>query len=164
MDASMVKPLDLLRRTWSDTRGSSAVEMAFILPVLLLFLFGTFEFARFYYVRSQIEYAVELTVRWAYTNRPACTPENMQALVTDTSRLSGMAASAVTVTASVITNSGTNHTPAISPAPQSCRIDARLTTPFSFFRYIGLTTMGIQAIGEYPCRNVADTNDTCPTT
>ncbi len=49
-------------------RGGVALEFAFALPVLLLFIFGVFEIGRAFWTQTTLEYAVEEAARFAIVN------------------------------------------------------------------------------------------------
>lgn len=52
----------------SCRRATTAVEFAFIAPVLILLLLGTIEAGRAIWTKTTLEHAIADTVRWAYTN------------------------------------------------------------------------------------------------
>jgi len=52
--------------------GAVAVEMAIVLPVLLLFVFGLIDFARLIWTQSTLDYAVEAAARCAAINATQC--------------------------------------------------------------------------------------------
>ena len=60
--------IDLCR----DQRATTAVEMALILPSLLLFLLGTMEFGRAIWIQNALNYAVEAAARCASNNTTTC--------------------------------------------------------------------------------------------
>ena len=64
----MLRVIDLCR----DQRGTTAVEMALVLPSLLLFLLGTIEFGRAIWIQSALNYAVEQAARCASNNATTC--------------------------------------------------------------------------------------------
>jgi uncharacterized membrane protein len=53
-------------------RGDVAVEMAIILPVLLLFVFGLIDFARLIWTQASLDYAVESAARCAAIDATQC--------------------------------------------------------------------------------------------
>lgn len=52
-------------RLWRSTSGATAVEMAIILPLFLLFLLGLVEFGRLFWYQVSLRQAVEQTARYA---------------------------------------------------------------------------------------------------
>ena len=61
-------------------RGASAVEMALLLPVLLLLLFAIFEYGRFFYLQSMAASVAASAVRMA--SLPGTTDADITAAVT----------------------------------------------------------------------------------
>lgn len=69
------KVTDLLRRSRSfqdDSRGTTAVEFAFIAPVLILFVFGVIEIGLMLWTQNDLEYAVDAASRCAVVNKTDC--------------------------------------------------------------------------------------------
>jgi Flp pilus assembly protein TadG len=64
----MPRVIDLHR----DLRGTTVVEMALVLPPLLLFLLGTMELGRALWTQSALNYAVEEAARCASNNTTTC--------------------------------------------------------------------------------------------
>ncbi len=60
--------------------GGSAIELAFVIPILLLFIMGTVEFGRAWWVRNTLQYATEEAARYAMTHVSA-TVADLQARV-----------------------------------------------------------------------------------
>lgn len=54
-----------LRMNGTNFKGQALVEMAFILPVLLFFVFGIFEFGRAMYIKNTITHAARAGARAA---------------------------------------------------------------------------------------------------
>jgi Flp pilus assembly protein TadG len=52
--------------------GAAAVEMALLMPVFLVFLFGICEFGRALWTQSALQYAVESAARCAVVNTTTC--------------------------------------------------------------------------------------------
>lgn len=69
--AAVSRAAPALRPFWRCTLGSSAVEAAFAFPVLLTFIFLTFEFGRVLYARGELEYAVHNAARFAMVSNGA---------------------------------------------------------------------------------------------
>lgn len=67
-----------VRRLAADRTGSAAAEMALVLPLLLVIMFGTFELGHFFYSEHIVQKAVRDAARYAsrlpITNYPACVP------------------------------------------------------------------------------------------
>lgn len=53
--------------------GATAVEMAFLLPVFLLFVLGICEFGRAFWTQTALQYACEAAARCAAVSPGACT-------------------------------------------------------------------------------------------
>ena len=64
------RQLTSLRR---EQRGATAVEMAFLLPVFFLFMFGIIEFARVVWTQSALQFATEAAARCAVVSPSSCT-------------------------------------------------------------------------------------------
>jgi Flp pilus assembly protein TadG len=62
-----------VRRLWRARRGATAVEMAFLLPVFVLFLLGIEEFGRALWTQTALQFAVEAAARCAAVNPFQCT-------------------------------------------------------------------------------------------
>jgi len=60
-------------RLWRARDGATAVEMAFLLPVFLLFLLGIEEFGRALWTQSTLQFAVEAAARCAAVSPSLCT-------------------------------------------------------------------------------------------
>jgi Flp pilus assembly protein TadG len=52
--------------------GTSAIEMAFLLPTFLVFIFGVCEFGRALWTQSALQFAVEAAARCASVNTTTC--------------------------------------------------------------------------------------------
>lgn len=65
----------LLQRLTRDRSGSTMIEFAFALPVLLLMVLGCIEFGRYYWIRNTLELAVEDAARFATLNKNATDTE-----------------------------------------------------------------------------------------
>jgi hypothetical protein len=60
---------------WGRRDGVTAIEMAFVLPVFILFLLGITEFGRALWTQTTLQYAVETAARCAkVTNGALCLP------------------------------------------------------------------------------------------
>lgn len=59
-------------RLWRCRAGVTAVEVAFLMPVLLLFLFGIVEFGRAMWIQSSLQYAVAAAARCAAIDPSTC--------------------------------------------------------------------------------------------
>jgi Flp pilus assembly protein TadG len=60
---------------WHERRGNTAVEFAFLLPVLLLMLLGIVEFGRLLWTQSSLQHAAEAAARYAAINYPTCSSD-----------------------------------------------------------------------------------------
>jgi Flp pilus assembly protein TadG len=71
--ASAVGRGELLTRLWSARGGVTAVEMAFLMPVFLLFLMGIVEFGRALWTQTALQFAVEAAARCEAVSPSLCT-------------------------------------------------------------------------------------------
>jgi len=62
-----------LASLWRERGGATAVEMAFLLPVFFLFVFGIIEFARVVLTQTALQFASEAAARCAAISPSACT-------------------------------------------------------------------------------------------
>ena len=83
-------PLALVR----DTRGLAFVEMAFVVPVLLLLLLGAIDMSRLISARIDIEQAAQRTTDFALSRRP--TNSNVNYLVNEAKAATGLPAANIT--------------------------------------------------------------------
>jgi Flp pilus assembly protein TadG len=60
-------------RLWRARGGATAVEMAFLLPVFMLFLLGICEFGRALWTQTALQFAVEAAARCAAVSPSLCT-------------------------------------------------------------------------------------------
>ena len=58
---------------WRERGGATAVEMAFLLPVFFLFVFGIIEFARVVWTQTALQFASEAAARCAVVSPSSCT-------------------------------------------------------------------------------------------
>lgn len=58
---------------WRACDGATAVEMAFLLPVFMLFLLGICEFGRALWTQTALQFAVESAARCAAVSPTLCT-------------------------------------------------------------------------------------------
>jgi Flp pilus assembly protein TadG len=63
----------VLGRLWRARGGATAVEMAFLLPVFMLFLLGICEFGRALWTQTALQFAVEAAARCAAVSPSLCT-------------------------------------------------------------------------------------------
>lgn len=67
-----------VRRFAADRAGSSAVEMALVMPLLLTLMFGTFELGHYFLSEHVVQKAVRDAARYAarlpMTSYPSCVP------------------------------------------------------------------------------------------
>jgi Flp pilus assembly protein TadG len=73
--ASAIGRRGLLARLWSARGGVTAVEMAFLLPVFLMFLMGIVEFGRALWTQTALQFAVEAAARCEAVSPSLCTPD-----------------------------------------------------------------------------------------
>ncbi|MCB2076998.1 MAG: pilus assembly protein [Novosphingobium sp.] len=78
-----------------DRRGTGAVEMALVLPMLLLMLLGMVDLSRFIAARIDLEQAAQRTTDFALARRP--TTDNGSYLETEAASAAGVSANNVTV-------------------------------------------------------------------
>ena len=62
-----------LARCWRARSGATAIEMAFLLPVFVLFLLGIEELGRVLWTQTALQFAVEKAARCAMVNPFRCT-------------------------------------------------------------------------------------------
>lgn len=74
--------MERIRTIIRDATGATAVEMALVLPLVLLLTFGTIEVALFMYHSNAAQKAAELGARWATVNAPIST--NLKLDIADT--------------------------------------------------------------------------------
>jgi Flp pilus assembly protein TadG len=67
-----VSPLPALRRLARDRRGAAAVEMAMVMPAVLLLLLGTMEVGRMAWTKATLTYAVQEAARCGAVNTTLC--------------------------------------------------------------------------------------------
>ena len=61
-----------LYRLWHARQGATAVEMALLLPALLLFFLGIVEFGRALWTQTSLQFAVSAAARCAAVNPSQC--------------------------------------------------------------------------------------------
>ncbi len=66
----MMGLVNRMRLFLTTCKGNVAVEFAFILPVLIIFVFLLIEFANYLWVRNVVDHAAHETVRWAIVRGP----------------------------------------------------------------------------------------------
>jgi Flp pilus assembly protein TadG len=143
--------MDLLKRLWRASSGSAAVEFALILPVMLLFTFGTFEFGRYFWTQNALQYAVEQTARQSIVTPPSTCATSAANSALVTANLVGLSADSVTVTLESATNAGSG----LATPPKSCNISA--TYHFDFLGYLGLSGFNsivrgnVVGLAAFPC-------------
>lgn len=81
-----------------DTRGQAAVEFAIVLPLLLLFLIGVFEFGRAWNVYHAETDAARLGARSAAVADPATTQDSVYSIVRRALARDAIDTNAVTIT------------------------------------------------------------------
>lgn len=102
----MRKHQSFLTRLRSCRAGAMAVEFAIVAPIFLLMVLGVVEFGRLFYIKSNLQHAVEQTSRYAMVNSGA----SMASLEAYTlGQLSGMSSTGVTPDATTETVAGTEY-------------------------------------------------------
>lgn len=102
---------DLLQRLSRDRSGTSMIEFAFVLPILLLTVLGCIEFGRYYWIRNTLELAVEEAARFATLNKNATEAEiqtKVRSVLTNMVDIQSFNAEDVSV--SVVPTTGSNVT------------------------------------------------------
>lgn len=68
----MTALMDILRRFKRDETGTTLVEMAIVMPLLLLLIFGILEYGRLFWITSASQKAMAIAVRTAAVRPPVC--------------------------------------------------------------------------------------------
>ena len=89
-----------------DEKGAAAVEMAFILPVFLLFVLGIIEFGRAYWTYNSMQLAIDEAGRYAMIHTTA---SDSQIASTAKANLYGLDPSKFTITTANTTSNGINY-------------------------------------------------------
>ncbi|HMB77251.1 MAG TPA: TadE/TadG family type IV pilus assembly protein [Kiloniellaceae bacterium] len=89
--------------------GSMVIEFAIVGPVLILFLFGLVEFARYTYTQSALNFAAEEATRYAVVRGGEVTNDEILAIARDNLLLlnSGLAAVCVLSPTDIVTQTST---------------------------------------------------------
>lgn len=88
-----------LRTLWRSREGSTAVEAAFVLPLLLMLVLGAVEFGRLAWTRAALNFAVQEAARCASVRPGVCgTPAQTAAFAATKVTVLRIPASAFTVT------------------------------------------------------------------
>src|SRR5579872_3986525 len=74
--AGLSRGTGILRRLWRAADGVETIEFALSAIPLLMFLLGVVEFARLYWVQSELQYAAEAAARCVTTNCCAAGPSS----------------------------------------------------------------------------------------
>lgn len=85
----------ILARIARDQRGTSFIELAFLMPVLLLLLLGSVDMSRMISARMDLEQAAQRTTDFALSSRP--NGSDTSYLVAEAVAASGLTADDVTV-------------------------------------------------------------------
>jgi len=115
-------------------RGSATVEMAFLLPVFLLLVFGVFEFAHAWLVLNTLNHASREAVRLAATK------ENLNANDSDVIAKAQGVAQAAGVTGTTVSNSSPSGSPP----------EVSVTTSLNYSYMTGITLLGFSFSGTIP--------------
>lgn len=116
-----------------DGAGSAAVEIALILPVLLMFLLGVMEFGRLFFTQASLQYAVSQAARCRAIGAAACASDSQTASFA-ASKVAGVKvdSSAFTVTTSTacgILVSASLKFAAVKPIPFNSTLTAKSCHP-----------------------------------
>lgn len=60
--------IDILKKIKNSSQGSTAIEFAFVLPIMIIFSFGFFEVCRIVYTQAIVSYSAEQATRYAMVN------------------------------------------------------------------------------------------------
>ena len=85
----------LAQSGWRDASGAIAIEMAFALPIFLLFLMGSIGFGHVFWIYNSMQFAADQAGRYAMLH-PTATHTEITNIVT--SHLYGISAAPLTVT------------------------------------------------------------------
>jgi Flp pilus assembly protein TadG len=132
----------------SDDAGASAVEFAIIAPVMLMLVFGIFEFGRFFWTQNALQYAVEETARQSLRSTPAISDcaTSVANTAAVTTNLVALKASSATVTLASATVTGSS----LATQPKVCTIT--ITYPFSFLGLAGFSAaFNATGVAAFPC-------------
>lgn len=141
-----------LCRAHSDQRGTGIVEMALVLPILLLLVVGTLDFGRAIYVRNALANAARDGARIGVVD-----PSNTSCIRTVAARRSSLAeltAADVTVTPPGTIAVGQPITVEVNSTYHP--LSAMVTEAF------GLTTLKLRASATMQIRNVPSSSLACP--
>ncbi len=112
---SIIKVCRALRLWRADERGTQLVELALLLPILLMLLAATAEFGRFMYTYSTLAKATRAGARYVVSQPPGTNVAETKNLVvygntagTGTPLVTGLDASKIVVTPTVAANGTTN--------------------------------------------------------
>lgn len=89
-----------------DEKGAAAVEMAFVLPVFLLFVLGIIEFGRAYWTMNSMQLAIDEAGRYAMVH---VTATDSQIISTAKANLYGLNPNQFTITSQSQTMNGINY-------------------------------------------------------
>lgn len=95
-----------LKKLWRNNEGVEAIEMAFVLPIFLLFVLGIIEFGRAYWIMDSMQFSIDEAGRYAMLNSTAT---DVQIISTAKANLYGLDPTSFTVTSTSQTVSGINY-------------------------------------------------------
>jgi Flp pilus assembly protein TadG len=95
--------LQATRQLRDNEKGAAAVEMAFVLPLFLLFVIGIVEFGRVYWTLNSMQLAIDEAGRFAMLNT---TSSDSQIISIAQANLYGLDSSLFTVTSNSQTTGG----------------------------------------------------------
>jgi Flp pilus assembly protein TadG len=96
----------LLNRFRKNDAGAAAIEMAFVLPLFLLFVLGIIEFGRAYWTLNSMQLAVDEAGRYAMVHT---TSTDAQIVAAAQANLYGLNANNFTLTSASQTTGGVNY-------------------------------------------------------
>lgn len=98
--------LRILKKLLKNNEGTEAIEMAFVLPVFLLFVLGIIEFGRAYWIMDSMQLSIDEAGRYVMLNTTAT---DSQIISTAKNNLYGLNQNDFTVTTDSQTINGINY-------------------------------------------------------
>ncbi len=130
-----------------NSRGATAVELALVLPVLLLFLFGIIELGNLIRIQITLKNAAEVGARTAITGEGALDGTRMAVITNATQNaLAAIPAPAPSITISAFPGNNPAATPLAGNAGDACQLmEVRLD-----YTYQPITPLVGPLLGEVP--------------